>query len=285
MKKIAVLTVAGIVLLAGVIQVLAATHYFQGFETDTYDWNGVTRVASGTNGIPSAAGAFHAEAAFTPAPGTSAAFTRFGGYESTFPSGGYTTSVDVYLNVEGSDPNDTRFDWSSAINNPAGTHRRDFVFNAGFYTDTDATGSGPRFVISASNNATRGSAFPKNPARDPFTITTTGWYTFEHRFYDIGLGVLAVDLRLTTLDGSPLHTWTLSDPSDVIGSTVGGHRYGWFVIQEFPVLAIDNASLLSISEAGTVSSCKNGGWQNLTRADGSPFTNQGDCIQYVNTGN
>lgn len=276
MKKIAVLTAAGIVLLAA-IQVLAATHYFQGFETDIYDWSGVTRVASGTSGVPSAAGDFHAEAA-------NGAFTRFGGYESTFPTGGYTTSVDVYLNVGAGDANDTRFDWSSAINNPAGSHRRDFVFNAGFYSDTDATGSGPRFVISASNNATRGSAFPKNPARDPFSITVTGWYTFEHHFYDDGSGVLAVDLRISTLSGAPLHTWTLSDPSDVIGSTVGGHRYGWFVIQEFPVLAIDNVSLLSVNEAGTVSACKNDGWQDLTRADSTIFKNQGDCIQYVNTG-
>ncbi len=30
--------------------------------------------------------------------------------------------------------------------------------------------------------------------------------------------------------------------------------------------------------------CKNGGWQNLSRQDGSGFKNQGDCIQYVNTG-
>ncbi len=30
--------------------------------------------------------------------------------------------------------------------------------------------------------------------------------------------------------------------------------------------------------------CKKGGWQNLARADASPFKNQGDCIQYVNTG-
>lgn len=30
--------------------------------------------------------------------------------------------------------------------------------------------------------------------------------------------------------------------------------------------------------------CKSGGWQFLTRADGSLFTNQGDCIQYFNTG-
>jgi len=276
MKKIAVLTAAGIVLVTA-IQVLAATHYFQGFETDIYDWSGVARVASGTNGVPSAAGDFHAEAA-------NGAFTRFGGYESTFPTGGYSTSVDVYLNVEAGNTNDTRFDWSSAINNPAGAHRRDFVFNAGYYDDTDATGSGPRFVISASNNATRGSAFPKNPARDPFSITETGWYTFEHRFYNAGLGVLAVELRITDLSGAPLHTWILSDATDIIGSTVGGHRYGWFAMQEFPVLAIDNASLLSVNMAGNANACKNDGWQALTRADGSTFTNQGDCIQYVNTG-
>jgi hypothetical protein len=31
-------------------------------------------------------------------------------------------------------------------------------------------------------------------------------------------------------------------------------------------------------------SCKSGGWKTLRRADGSTFKNQGDCIQYVNTG-
>jgi hypothetical protein len=30
--------------------------------------------------------------------------------------------------------------------------------------------------------------------------------------------------------------------------------------------------------------CKDGGWQIVKRADGSSFKNQGDCIQYVNTG-
>ncbi|SRR6266567_397058 len=206
------------------------------------------------------------------------------GYESTFPTGWYTTSVDVYVNVEAGAANDTRFDWSSAINKPDGTHRRDFVFNAGFYPDTDTTGSGPRFVISASNNATRSGAFPKNPGRDPFSIVETRWYTFEHHFYNVGLGVLAVDLRITTLNGAPQHTWTLSDPTDIIGTTVGGHRYGWILIQEFPVLAIDNVSLLSVNQAGSASACKNDGWQHLTRADGTTFKNQGDCIQYVNTG-
>jgi hypothetical protein len=95
---------------------------------------------------------------------------------------------------------------------------------------------------------------------------------------------LAVDLRLSTLSGAPLKTWTLSDPTDIIGSTVGGHRYGWFDFQQFPVLAIDNVSLLSVNLAGNASACKNDGWQELTRADSTMFKNQGDCIQYVNTG-
>jgi len=34
----------------------------------------------------------------------------------------------------------------------------------------------------------------------------------------------------------------------------------------------------------TKADCKNGGWETITREDGSPFKNQGDCIQYVNTG-
>jgi hypothetical protein len=36
--------------------------------------------------------------------------------------------------------------------------------------------------------------------------------------------------------------------------------------------------------AQAMDDCKNGGWQGLSRADGSSFKNQGDCIQYVNTG-
>jgi hypothetical protein len=36
--------------------------------------------------------------------------------------------------------------------------------------------------------------------------------------------------------------------------------------------------------ATTAAQCKNGGYSSVKRADGSSFKNQGDCIQYVNTG-
>ncbi len=226
---------------SGAIQVLPVadsgdpvTVYSNGFETDIDGWFTPTRVASGSNGITSATGSWHAEATTD--------FTRWGGYSSTFPVGGYTTSVDIYLDMA-CPANDTRFDFSSAINTPAGGHRRDFVFNGGCYTDSDATGTGPRFVFSAGTTAGRANSFPKNPAADPIAVAVTGWYTFQHRFYDSGSGVLAVDLTILDSNGVVVNTWTLSDPTDIIGVTVGGNRYGWFVNNEFAFLAIDNSSL------------------------------------------
>ena len=80
--------------------------YFNGFENpDDVSTDGsypsddamyfVTRVPSGTNGITSAAGDWHAEAAVTNfgAP-DGYVFTRYGGYNSVFPQYGYTTSID-----------------------------------------------------------------------------------------------------------------------------------------------------------------------------------------------
>ena len=46
---------------------------------------------------------------------------------------------------------------------------------------------------------------------------------------------------------------------------------------------VDNLSLGTANAAVMKSDCKDGGWASFTRADGSPFRNQGDCIQYVNT--
>jgi hypothetical protein len=247
-KRRWVIAAALILALTGVVY---AT-FIQSFETDSNGWFNATRVMSGTHLVPSI-GAFHAE-------DDGGAFTRWGGYSKTFPPGGYITSIDIYLDIDPPYgqlmnltpyPNDTRFDWTSAISEPNCDHRRDFVFNAGFYTDTDTTGSGPRFVISASNNAGRANSFPKNPGRDPFTINVEGWYRFEHRFYSLpsmtGLQ-LYVDLTIKTVGGVPLHTWTLTDPSDIIGTTVGGNRYGWFATDEFPFLAFDNSALIGFQD-------------------------------------
>jgi hypothetical protein len=210
--------------------------FYQGFESDTSGWNGVTRVASGSHGITSKAGAFHGEVG----QGSFAAFTRWGGYSNQFPPGGYTTSLDIYLDTTGNYANDTRFDWISAVNKPDCDQRRDFAFVAGYYNDTDATGTGPRFVINAQFNSGRGSSFPKDTGKTPITIVAPGWYTFRHEFRGVPGGPLVVEMTILNSLGVPVMSWTLSDPSDIIGVTVGGNGYGG-VTSEFPFLAIDES--------------------------------------------
>ena len=190
-----------------------SANFFQGFETDNNGWNvfggqyDATRVASGTNGITSHTGSFHAEAVgpVQLCDGTASAATNWGGYSRTFPMPGYTTDVWVYLDVAANTVNDTRFDWiASSVNTPDCDFRRDFVFNAGFYNDSVPPGSGNRFVISAGNNSGRCNSFPKNPGHDPIVITTGGWYKFEGQFTSDS-GTLAVIMRVFNPNGSLLH--------------------------------------------------------------------------------
>lgn len=239
--------------------------YDQGFEIDSAGFNvfasptfDIVRVPSGSNGVTSASGAWHAEAVPPSAPAG-----NWGGYggvcgcaatgcaAAAFPAGGYRTSIAIWLDVDGGWANDTRFDWSSAISNPAGAHRRDFIFNGAFLDATDLTPPGAgvnRFVLAASNNSP---GFPQGGI-DPVAITTTGWYTLRHAFFDAGGGVLACEFSVLDPDGAILAQWVRSDPSDVIGVTVGGNRYGWMVTNEFPFLALDDAARRSGPPSGAL---------------------------------
>lgn len=278
-KKILASSVAsGLLFAFSAMPAFAVANYFNGFEVDTAGWfsNGgtITRVASGTNGVSSADGSFHAEV--NVGDDFNGVFTRWGGYENTFPANGYVTQVDVYLDMVENPTvgTDKRFDFSSAINNPAGSHRRDFIFSVG--TDPLVTG---QFAMSASNNAP---GWPSNPGRDPFFINQTGWYTFRHTFQNNGSGVLEVIMDVLDSTGTVLHSWNLSDPTDVIGTTVGGNRYGWFVTSDFSTLAIDNSEKFNIvpvvGPPANKEECKNGGWQTFNNPS---FKNQGDCVSYV----
>jgi len=63
-----------------------------------------------------------------------------------------------------------------------------------------------------------------------------------------------------------------------------------FIIADDPGLwTVDNVHLGPTSttgggKGGKKDDCKKGGWSSMTRGDGSSFKNQGDCIQWVNTG-
>ena len=111
-----------------------------------------------------------------------------------------------------------------------------------------------------------------------------GWYTFQHTFTD-NAGVLSVELAIKDAAGTVLHTWTLTDPTDIINTTVGSNRYGWFPTQEFAPLAIDNAMRFDIKSQPTdKGQCKNDGWKLVVNGNGEDFKNQGQCVKFVNTG-
>lgn len=260
------IVVAGLVLVSTASSAWAAPPpgpYFNGFETNTAGWfnfggGTLTRQPSGystgaggyANGITSASGGYHARLNKDPSPdsctfggGTapiySGPYTNWGGYSSIFPTGGYTTRLDIYLDtVWATTHADQRFDWSSAVSSATGGHRRDFVFNAA----TNSLG----FVISGSTNATRCGANPAT-GMTPTQVSVSGWYTFEHVFSGVSGGPLVVTMRLINKATSAVvGTWVQSVPADTIGSVVGGNRYGWFVQNEIDQLAIDNSERTGI---------------------------------------
>lgn len=197
-------------------------YYQQGFENDTDGWfdinNGwfgeVTRVSSGTNGITSSVGDWHAifEGDINSAP-----FTRFDGYVDTW-SGNWSAELDVYL-----DPNwnsSQGFDYSVAVTGSDGNHQRDFIFHVNKDTSTG------KLLVAGSNNTN----FAPREDLDfinHYEVTTAGWYTLQHVFYD-NSGALAVDLNLVDQNGNLLWTETSFNATDLIPSEVGGNRYGWF---------------------------------------------------------
>lgn len=208
------------------------------FDTDVAGWEGygdIAQVASGTNGIASPSGTFHASVVGVEDPSDHkfyGPFSRFDGYRATWP-GTWTASIAIYL-----DPSwaaGAGFDYSVASSNSAGNHRRDFIFHV---TKDISTG---QLLVAGSNNT---NFAPRQDLEtiNHYAVTTAGWYTLRHTFRDNG-GVLAVDLQLLDAGGTVLFTETRSDPSDLIPSVVGGNRYAWFTHVTGVTLAVDDHKL------------------------------------------
>lgn len=216
----------------------------QGFETDTAGWfdedNGWTgtaeRVSSGTNGITSSSGAFHAifSQTDTVGVGLSGPFSAFDGYRDTW-TGSYSASADIYLDTAWSAGEG--FDYSVASSRSDGTHLRDFIFHV-----TQDTSSGD-LLVGGSNN-TNFSPREDLDTLNNYVVSSSGWYTFEHSFYEAMDGSLAVDLNLYDSSGTLLFTETRNNAGDLIASVVGGNRYGWFTnIDIAGGIEVDNFAL------------------------------------------
>lgn len=231
-------------------RVLAASPYDQGFEYDTSEWQtlGGTFTKTPSGSPTSSSGSFHGSV-------SGDVFTRWGGYRSSFPVGGYTTQVDIYLDTSVSDGTLKRIDFSSAINNTSGTHLRDLVTHIGTVPSTPG-----KFSIGASNNAETGTndAGDRHITSQYASIEATGWYTISQRFYDNN-GQLSVEFKITDKSGLVIGSKTISNTDSM--SNVGGNRYGWFIKTSAALLEplfIDNAKL-TVHNAPQPTAPQNGG--------------------------
>ena len=207
--------------------------YSQGFETDTSGWNSynstITRVASGTGGITSSGGSFHATMGGGSQTG---AYTWFDGARSTF-GGGFTAGIDVYLDTSWAAG--TGFDYTVAAYNQSGSHLRDFIFHV---TKDTSTG---KLLVGGSNN-TNFAPIENLEAGNHYEVTASGWYTLQTDFYDNG-GQLAVDLNLIDAGGTTVFTETRTNAADLIATVVGGNGYGWFTHITDITINVDDTTL------------------------------------------
>jgi hypothetical protein len=225
------------------------TVFSQGFEVDTQGWltsigssnyGTLARVNSGTDGINSATGNWHAKMGGNSTGSPTGPFSRFGSYQTNW-NGGFTASIDVYLDTSWA--NGEGFDYSVAANRQNNTHLRDFIWHVGKVNGN--------LLVNASNNSDANFnawKLENENGSNYYTVTNSGWYTLRHIFREES-GSLVVDFVLLDSAGTILHTITRTTPADDIASIVGGNRYAWFVyISVVDGLHTDNVKLAYVNQ-------------------------------------
>jgi hypothetical protein len=159
-----------------------------------------------------------------------------GNYE-TFPAGGFTASLDIYLDTAWAAANPGNFfEWDTSVLQSNGDFGQDYIFTAETGTDGFTVGTGTN---------TRSSV--PSPS---VTIGTSGWYTFAAAFsVDPGSGDVEVTLSIASVPDNvmvPGASWVI--PVMFNGdveppANVGGPLYGWFPNEDIAGLPIDVTSL------------------------------------------
>lgn len=264
----------------------ALLNYFQGFEVNTGDWTvsqGITRVPSGggTLSLPSSSGNWHAEiqnlhdgyAAWF----GDAGYSRYGGSDSTY-NGDFYQAIDVYIDVN----------WAPPVHYP--TEKAFWIDMTPYHADSGNYGAEHNFRLKALGSTVE--VYVDGQTTPIATLTASGWYTFEMVWRrapilsDPVISDMNVYNSTHTLQGTTV-VYATSPGGPFASSDLRGNGYVWITLWQNgfagDVLAIDNERT-GLLPPVSKDQCKEGGWQLFHRADGTAFKNQGDCIQYVNTG-
>jgi len=159
-------------------------------------------------------------------------------------------------------------------------------------TDDDCGGGSPRVSLGVdtdNDNIANGYVHIAIGPSPSFTGCAAGWQTTGNLIGNADAG----RYDYSQFGGSPFTTYSNAPASVQGGKVVEAFVVvdgSWTQLDGEQTILVDNINVnghLTTFDAATPAtkdSCKNGGWMNLQRADFSTFKNQGDCIQYFNTG-
>jgi hypothetical protein len=269
----------------------ATFNYFQGFETNAGGWvvdQGITRVPSlgGALQLPASSGQYYAEiqnahdAYGYPSFGE-AGYSFYGGADSV-NHGDFFQAIDVYINVN----------W--ALPAPYPSLEAFWIDMTPYHADPDNYGAEHNFRLLATGSSV--DVKVDGQTTPIATLTSSGWYTFIMTWSKAALPTDPVITDMNVYDSNHVLLGTTqvlaNSPGGPFNSAdLRGNGYVWLTVwqNDFAgdLLGIDNVRtglLPWLPLPASKDQCKSGGWQSLARGDNSRFKNQGDCIQYVNTG-
>jgi len=245
-KLITMCAVVGMILaVSGVAQ--ATIGHFDGFENEAHSWNEynsqLERVSSGTDGITSAGGNYHLKITDNPEFSTTGAYTFQGGTSDVW-GGGWSSSIDVYIDIADSHIDNGTYFWN--LSQGIYEYQKDNIFHLGAVSD----GSGGYVLGVNSGHTGSGNSVlsPANYHGESYgTFTANGWYTFVWEF---GPSTSTqhpdnIDVTWTVLDDGDNIVWNASETCEgVLESVAGGNHYLWFTDIGTDQLLIDNATVI-----------------------------------------
>jgi hypothetical protein len=222
-----------------------------------------------------------------------AGYTLFGDAEIVSPGNASPHAVQLRSECPGGTPmcfiNETFTFGGVDFDIPAGTTFANFETLATDYNFIEGScgGGSPRFQLNMEGPGDTGNIFvyigpPPGYVGCPMTIwQSTGDLLEGANFIDTG-----------QLDGG-----TAYDPYSVALVKYGNYAVtgvqlvtdgSWSQLGGVQTVHADNVNIdgtvYTFDQPQTAGECKKSGYEVVTRADGSEFKNQGDCIQYFNTG-
>ena len=142
-------------------------------------------------------------------------------------------------------------------------------------------GVGTNSTVTIANNRLNNNAYGVNVATNSVTDTVQA-----HRNSLTGNTAFGIsnDPASGGMVNGTCNWWGAANGPGPIGSGSGDKVSTGVIFTTWLVSANLNGACIGGNVVTDKDQCKNNGWMTLVRADNTPFKNQGDCIQYANTG-